>query len=300
MNEYLEELVNKSVYILRETVAQFKNPCIMWSTGKDSTTCLSLCREAFPYGAVPFPVLHIDTGWKFKSMYSFRDQLAKEWNLDLVVAKSPRAGIMNPTLGDSHQECCTVLKTKALRQTIEKHGFDAVIVSIRRDEHYVRNMERVVSPRDREFKWHLVRKKTAEEEAEGGLRSDPLADSKKGYAHDLLSENTVDLWSFVIRTDDPNVHHDRVHPLLHWTELEVWEYIKDRKLPVNPLYFAKNGYRYRSLGCSTCTSPIRSDADSIDKIVAELETTRVPERSGRAQDKEAGDCMSRLRYLGYM
>jgi len=162
----LDRLVNTGIYILRETKAQFKNPCVLWSTGKDSTTTISLCREAF-FGEVPFPVVHIDTGWKFKEIYEFRDRLAKEWNLKLIVAKSPLAGKINPTFRNvTYEKCCHQLKTLALKEAIEKHGFDVVIVSIRRDEHYMRGLERVSSPRDKNFRWRFLHKKGGKEEGD--------------------------------------------------------------------------------------------------------------------------------------
>ncbi len=293
MNYNLKRLVDKSIFILREAKAQFKNPCVMWSTGKDSTATLSLCRDAF-YSTIPFPVVHIDTGWKFPEMYEFRDKLAKEWNMDLMVAKSPKAGIINPTKGTDHKDCCTELKTNSLRKIIEERGFDAVLVSIRRDEHYIRNFERITSPRDKNMKWHLMREKTEEEIKKGTSLTAGDGDSP------FISETHVDLWNFVIKDYGKDTHHVRVHPILPWTEYDVWDYIKERELPVNPLYFAKDGYRYRSLGCKTCTSPTKSNASTIDEIVEEIATTRIPERSGRAQDKEAEQVMRKLRALGYM
>ena len=136
----LEDLVEKSILVLRETKSQFENPVILWSTGKDSTLTVSLCRDAF-FGEVPFPVLHIDTGWEFPTMHEFRDRLAKEWNLDLIVKKSDKAGVVKPNEKMTHQECCQVLKTDVFRETIEKHCFDAVIVSMRGDEQHSRNMD---------------------------------------------------------------------------------------------------------------------------------------------------------------
>lgn len=288
----IEDLVQKSVYILRETKAQFKNPCVLWSTGKDSTTMLSLCREAF-FGEVPFPVVHIDTGWKFREIYEFRDRLTEEWGLNLIVAKSSLAGKMNPTFGKvTHERCCHRLKTLVLKETIEKHGFDAVVVSIRRDEHYMRGLERVSSPRDKHFRWRFLRRK---KKAEGGDAP-------------FVALQDTELWDIYASDFGGDVHHVRRHPILHWTELEIWRYIKSRNLPVNPLYFASyvekaygyRGVRYRSLGCETCTTPVPSNASTIDQIIEEIKTTKIPERAGRAQDKEREQVMRRLRSLGYM
>lgn len=279
----LEDLVNKSIYILRETKAQFKNPCVLWSTGKDSTAMLSLIQESF-FGKIPFPVIHIDTGWKFQEIYDFRNMLTKKWGLELKVAESEQAGKINPTTGIPHIKCCHELKTIPFKEIIEKENFDVIIVSIRRDEHYMRNIERVSSPRDKKFKWKFVRRK------------------KKGEKGDapFVSLQKVELWNLLQSDFGKDIHHVRRHPILHWSELDVWEYVKDRNLPVNPLYFSRNGFRYRSLGCRICTSPINSNAKNINEIIKELKTTKIPERSGRAQDKEREQVMRRLRALGYM
>lgn len=263
----LKDLENRTIYIVRETYAEFKKPAVLWSTGKDSTAMLWLCRKAF-FGKIPFPVIHIDTGYKFPQMYEFRDKVAKEWGLDLLVAKNEKAlkEGMNPK--DGKLECCTKLKTEALREFLEEQGFDALILAIRRDEHGIRAKERYFSPRNENFKWDY--------------RDQPLEmwDQFQG----LLRKGT----------------HMRVHPILHWRELDVWEYVKKEGMVVNPMYFAKDGKRYRSLGCEPCTLPIESDASNIDEIVEELKTTKVAERAGRAQDKEKTFTMQKLRALGYM
>ena len=278
----LKNLIDKSIFILREAKAEFENPCVLWSTGKDSTVVLSLMREAF-FGEIPWDVVHIDTGWQFKEIYEFRDKLQKEWGFNLVVAKSPYAGKINPTQsGVTHFECCTKLKTEPLRKIIEEKGYDAVVVSIRRDEHVMRNVERVFSPRDRNFKWKLVETK---EKPEGDA---PFA-----------SLQPAELWD-LYRNYFENVHHVRVHPILHWTEIDVWRYIKERNVPVNPLYFSRGGKRYRSLGCETCTMPVESNAATVEEIIEELLRIEEPERSGRVQDKERENLMRKLRALGYM
>lgn len=228
--------------------------------------------------------MHIDTGWKFPVMYEFREKVAKDWDLDLIVEKSDEAGLIKPNGKITHQECCQLLKTDALRRAIEKHGFDAVIVSIRRDEHYIRNLERLSSPRDKEFTWKFLRKK---QEGEGGDAP-------------FESLQNVELWDALQKDFGEDCHHVRRHPILHWDEIDVWRYTKERNLPVNPLYFAKDGKRYRSLGCYPCTVPIKSEANTIDKIIEEIKTTKIGERSGRAQDKEAEQVMRKLRALGYM
>lgn len=270
----LKALENKSIYIIREAYAEFENPAVLWSTGKDSTTVLWLCRKAF-FGTIPFPVIHIDTGYKFKQMYAFRDRIAAEWGMDLIVARNEAAltAGMGPTNGKF--ECCTSLKTEALMQCLDTHGFDALLLAIRRDEHGIRAKERVFSPRDKEFRWNY--------------KDQPLEMWDQYQAHNQGERECGESL------------HTRVHPILHWRELDVWEYIKQEKsIPVNPMYFAVGGKRYRSLGCEPCTFPIESNAATIDEIVEELRTTKIAERSGRAQDKEKIFMMQKLRALGYM
>jgi len=264
-------LVSKSEYILRETKSRFKNPAVLWSTGKDSTCTLSMIRNMF--SKVPFPVVHLDTGRKFPEMYEFRDRIKKEWDLDLIVAKSKET----PS-SESPLECCNTLKTETLKRAIKDDGFDALIISIRRDEHYMRNIERHFSPRDKEFKWHIVK--------------------PKGKTFETLQN--PELWDLYQTDFGEDCSHVRVHPILHWTEMDVWKYTKENNIPVNPLYFSKNGKRFRSIGCIPCTTPFDSTASNIDEIIRELETTKTPERSGREQDKEREETMRKLRSLGYM
>lgn len=263
----LKALENRSIYIVREAYAEFKRPAVLWSMGKDSSTMLWLCRKAF-FGKIPFPVIHIDTGYKFKQMYEFRDRIAQEWGLDLRVARNEQAQKEGLSPKKGNLECCTRLKTEALKDFVETNGFDALILAIRRDEHGIRAKERYFSPRDENFKWDY--------------KDQPLEmwDQFQG----LVGQGT----------------HMRVHPILHWRELDVWEYVRAEGIPINPMYFAKNGQRYRSLGCEPCTSPIASEAANIDEIVEELRTTKIAERSGRAQDKEKSFTMQKLRALGYM
>ena len=267
MNKYLEELEKKSIAIIREAKAQFKNPAVLWSTGKDSTATVWLCKKAF-FGKIPFPVIHIDTSYKFPEIYEFRDKIAKEWNLNLIIAKNEKAlkEGMSPEKG--RLECCTALKTEALKNLIKQRKFDALILAIRRDEHGIRAKERRYSPRDENF--------------------------RRNY-----KDQPAELWDLYVKPSE-DFSHMRVHPILHWTELEVWQYVVQEKLPVNPLYFAKNGKRYRSLGCMPCTVPIPSTANTIDKIVQEIKTSKTPERAGRSQDKEKAYMMQKLRALGYM
>jgi len=264
----LDELENKSLFVIREAVKQAKNPAIMWSMGKDSTALLWLVRKAF-FGKVPFPAIHIDTGYKFPEMYEYRKKYSEQWKLDLRIAKNEEAikeGI-GPHNSD-HVTCCTKLKTLALKDYIEKEKFDVLFVAIRRDEHGIRAKERYFSPRDEKFRWDY-------------------------------KNQPPEMWDIYKKKEEGD-HHFRVHPILHWTELDVWKFVQKENIPINPMYFAKNGKRYRSLGCMPCTKPVDSDADTIDKVVEELKTTDISERSGRAQDKETISAMQKLRALGYM
>ncbi len=266
--DHLQELEDKSIYIIREAYLQFKRPALLWSIGKDSTTLLWLCRKAF-FGSVPFPAMHIDTTFKFPEMYKFRDHYAKEFGLDMVIEKNQDA--IDKGIGyDTHDAftCCHELKTVGLQNAIRKHNYDALFVGIRRDEHNIRAKERYFSARDINFNWNY-------------------------------KNQNAEMWDH-FQSDTETGQHIRVHPLLEWTELDIWNYIKRENIPVNELYYAKNGKRYRSLGCMPITIPVDSNADTIDKIVEELKTTKVAERSGRAQDKEKAYIMQKLRSLGYM
>ena len=267
MKDHLEDLERRSISIIREAKAQFKNPAVLWSTGKDSTTTVWLCKKAF-FGKIPFPVIHIDTSYKFPQIYEFRDKIAKEWGFNLIVAKNEEALKKGMSPEKGRLKCCTLLKTEALKNLLRKEKFDALILAIRRDEHGIRAKERYYSPRDTEFKWNY-----ADQQAE--------------------------LWDLYVKPSE-DFSHMRVHPILHWTELDVWQYVKQENLPINSLYFAKNGKRYRSLGCQPCTVPVPSNAKTIDEIVEELKTSKISERAGRAQDKEKAYMMQKLRALGYM
>jgi sulfate adenylyltransferase subunit 2 len=257
----LNELEEKSIYIIREATTNFKNVAALWSMGKDSTTMLALARKAF-LGKVPFPVIHIDNSIDFPETYTYREMLAKKWKLNLIVEKSEIKEEM------SGFACCGANKTIALKKVMKKYGFDALIVSIRRDEHGVRAKERYMSPRDANFKWDY-------------------------------KNQPAEVWGNYLSKMDKGEHF-RVHPLLNWNEIDIWSYLKQEKVPLNPLYLSRNGLRYRSLGCTHCTVPLKSDAKNIDDIINELETTGTEERSGRSQDKEKLYVMEKLRALGYL
>jgi len=259
MND-LDELEEKSLYVLREAQANFRNMAALWSTGKDSTVLVALARKAF-FGKVPFPLIHIDNGIDFPETYELRERLGREWDLDVLVAKS----VIRDDL--SGVRCCGSNKTDALRTLLEERGFDALLVSIRRDEHGIRGKERYFSPRDTEWRWDY-------------------------------KNQSPEIWDFLSREEAAS--HTRVHPLLHWTELDMWLYIQQEGIPVNPLYFARDGQRYRSLGCTQCTVGVPSKSSTIDEIIEELRNTNTSERAGRMQDKEQEHVMQRLRALGYM
>ncbi len=269
MSEYshLDKLENQSIYIIREAYSQFRNIAVLWSIGKDSTCLMWLVRKAF-FGKVPFPIMHIDTSFKFPEIYEFREKYAKEWGLNLLVARNEDAlarGV-GPTTGKF--ECCNELKTVALKKAIAQYRFKALFLGIRRDEHGIRAKERVFSPRDEDFEWDY-------------------------------KNQPPELWD-QYKTRAAEEEHIRVHPILGWREIDIWEYIRRENIPIPTLYFAKNGKRFRSIGCETCCGPVDSEADSIDKIIEELKISKISERSGRAQDKEDDYMMQKLRSLGYM
>lgn len=266
---YLRNLENKSLFIIREALAQFKNIAILWSVGKDSNALLWLCRKAF-LGKISFSVIHIDTGFKFSQMYKFRDKIVKKWNINLIIAKNipaKKEGVSPEKSG--RLQCCTKLKTEALKQCLKEYNFDAIFLAIRRDEHGIRAKERYFSPRDKQFRWDY-------------------------------KNQPPEVWNLFKGVFKNSTHHYRIHPLLHWSELDIWEYTKQERIPVNPLYFSRHGKRYRSLGCMPCTIPIESKASNIDEIIKELKMTSTSERAGRAQDKEKEYMMQNLRSLGYM
>jgi len=263
--DHLDQLESQSVYILREAFNRIDKLAMLWSLGKDSNVMIWLARKAF-FGHVPFPVMHIDTGRKFPEMYAFRDRYAAEWGLKLLLEECPPVEEVDPTLPPAARSAAR--KTLGLKNAIAKHGFTGIIAGIRRDEESVRAKERVFSPRGDTGQWDF--------------RDQP-----------------PEFWD-QFNTDLPPGTHLRVHPLLHWTELDIWRYVQRERIPVVDLYFAKNGKRYRSLGDKDITFPIDSDASTLEAIIMELEVTRAPERAGRAMDRETEDAFERLRAAGYM
>jgi len=265
LTDPLDLLESESIYILREAYGRIAPLGMLWSLGKDSNVMLWLARKAF-LGHVPFPVVHVDTGRKFPEMYAFRDRYTKEWGLDLLTGDCPPVEQMDPSLPPAARSAAR--KTAGLKSLIDAHGFAGVIAGIRRDEEAVRAKERVFSPRGDDSRWNL--------------RDQP-----------------AEFWD-QFKTDFAPGTHIRVHPLLHWTEIDIWRYIRREAIPVVDLYYARDGKRYRSLGDQDITHPVASSAASIDDVIAELETTRTAERSGRAMDHEAEDVFERLRSSGYM
>ena len=261
----LEELEARSIFILREAVNRLNPLAMLWSVGKDSNALLWLARKAF-FGRVPFPVILLDTGNEFPEVYAFRDRLIDEWGLTYIDAPCPAIEETNPSLPPKARAAAR--KTLGLSRIIAERGFRGMILGIRRDEQAVRGKERVFSPRDAAGGWDF--------------RHQP-----------------AEFWD-QYNAEAPPGGHVRVHPLLAWTELDVWRYIGREGLPVVPLYFARDGKRFRSLGERDITFPVPSTASSVAEIIAELEATREPERAGRAMDHESEDAFERLRTQGYM
>ncbi len=293
MNQ-LDRLEAHSVHILREAYREFKGLAMLWSIGKDSTVLLWLARKAF-FGHVPFPLVHIDTSFKIPEMIAYRDKLALEWHLNMIVGMNRKAVEQKQTYPDgkiSRLQCCRKLKSEALRHTLSgdwlryrmdhklgeyvedesSEPFTGVIVGVRADEEGSRSKERYFSPRDKENDWNV-------------------------------DDQPPEVWN-QYKTDFAPGTHVRIHPLLDWTELNIWEYIQRESIPVIDLYFNRgDGKRYRSLGCMPCTNPVQSSASSVAEVVAELRTGKfahVAERAGRAQDQEDGGGLETLRREGYM
>ncbi|MBP2630233.1 MAG: Sulfate adenylyltransferase [Firmicutes bacterium] len=265
--DHLDRLEAQSIYILREAYKKFGKLGMLWSIGKDSTVLLWLAKKAF-FGHCPFPFIHVDTKYKIPEMIAFRDQMAKEYGLDLIVHSNEaalKAG-MGPEKG--RLVCCKALKTDGLQQVVTQYEFEGLILGIRRDEEGSRSKERVFSERNKDSEWDYT-------------------------------NQPPELWD-QFKTDFPKGNHIRVHPILHWNELDIWAYIEREQIPVVDLYFAKNGKRYRSLGCAPCTGQIDSEAITISEIIKELQNTKVSERAGRAQDQEDSYAMQKLRKDGYM
>ncbi len=263
--EHLDVLESRTIYILREAFNKIDKLAMLWSLGKDSNAMLWMARKAF-FGHVPFPLVHIDTGKKFPEMYAFRERYAKEWNLDLKTGTCPPVEEMDPTLPPAARSAAR--KTAGLNKMLEKEKFTGLIAGIRRDEEGTRAKERVFSPRGEQNKWDF--------------RDQP-----------------PEFWD-QFKTDFAPDTHIRVHPILQWTEIDIWRYIQREGIPIVDLYFSRNGKRYRSLGDQDITFPVDSEASTLDEIIEELQETKIAERSGRAMDHESEDAFERLRADGYM
>jgi sulfate adenylyltransferase subunit 2 len=261
----LDGLEAQSIFIFREAYARLRNVALLWSLGKDSNVMIWIARKAF-FGRVPFPVLHVDTGKKFPEMYAFRDRYGPEWNLDVRIEQCPPVAAIDPTLPPAARSAAR--KTEGLKLAVAKYGFDGLVAGIRRDEEPTRAKERVFSPRGLEGGWDI-------------------------------REQPPEFWDH-FNASPPLGAHLRIHPILHWTELDIWHYTKREGIPIIPLYLARDGRRYRSLGDADITFPVASQAATIDDIIVELETTKISERSGRAMDHETEDAFERLRVAGYL
>lgn len=261
----LDRLESQSIYILREAFNRIDKLGMLWSVGKDSGVMIRLARKAF-FGRIPFPVIHLDTGAEFPETYAFRDRYAREWGLSLIADPCPPIEQCDASLPPASRFAAR--KTEGLKQALARYGFTGIIAGIRRDEQATRAKERVFSVRDPRGQWDV--------------RDQP-----------------PELWDQFTTAGRPGAHL-RVHPLLHWTEIDIWRYIRREGLPVVPLYFSRGGKRYRSLGEVGITFPIDSAAATVDEIVAELEQARTEERAGRAMDHESEDAFERLRAGGYM
>jgi sulfate adenylyltransferase subunit 2 len=265
--ERLRQLENEAIYILREAYRTLSKPAMLWSMGKDSSVMLALTRKAF-FGKVPFPVVHIDTSFKIPEMIRFRDQKAKEWGLDLRISTNRQALAAGMNHEKGRLECCTALKTQALKTFLKEQDFTTIFAAIRLDEEGSRGKERIFSPRGAGSEWNY-------------------------------REQPPQFWN-EYQTDVSPGTEMRVHPILNWTELDLWLYIREQNIPVLDLYFARNGRRYRSVGCAPCTGTIASNAANLDEVIEELRTTKIGERTGRAQDQADRYAMQKLRAQGYM
>ena len=294
---HLKQLEAESIHIIREVAAEFQNPVMLYSIGKDSAVMLHLARKAFYPGRLPFPVLHVDTGWKFREMYSFRERMVEEMDLDLLVHMNPEGveqGIGPFTHGSAvHTD---VMKTQGLKQALDKYGFDAAFGGARRDEEKSRAKERVYSFRDKHHRW------------------DP-------------KNQRPELWNIY----NGKVHKGesiRVFPLSNWTELDIWQYIYLESIPIVPLYFAaerpvvnRDGslimvddermplnpgetpemkmVRFRTLGCYPLTGAVESTATTLPEIIQEMLLTRTSERQGRVIDHDQAGSMEEKKRQGY-
>ncbi|GAW95746.1 MULTISPECIES: sulfate adenylyltransferase subunit CysD [Colwellia] len=294
---HLKALEAESMHIMREVAAEFDNPVMLYSVGKDSSVLLHLARKAFYPGKLPFPLLHVDTNWKFKEMIAFRDKIAEKHDLELIVHKNPRGMEMGISPFEHGSATHTdIMKTEGLKQALDAHGFDAAFGGARRDEEKSRAKERVYSFRDKKHRW------------------DP-------------KNQRPELWN----TYNSKVERGesiRVFPLSNWTELDIWQYIYQEDIEMVPLYFAakrpvverdgalimvdddrmpiKEGekvemkmVRFRTLGCYPLTGAVESQATTLPEIIQEMLLTKTSERQGRVIDSDSSGSMEKKKMEGY-
>jgi len=294
---HLQKLEAESIHIMREVAAEFDNPVMLYSVGKDSAVLLHLARKAFAPGKIPFPLLHVDTDWKFKEMIEFRDQMAKEYGFELLVHKNPEGiamGVGPFTHGSAKHT--DIMKTQGLKQALDQHGFDAAFGGARRDEEKSRAKERVYSFRDKNHRW------------------DPKS-------------QRPELWN-VYNGKVNKGESIRVFPLSNWTELDIWQYIYLETIKIVPLYLAEKrpvverdgtlimvdddrmpieegeevmmkSVRFRTLGCYPLTGAVESTAATLPEIIQEMLLTKTSERQGRVIDHDSSGSMEKKKMEGY-
>lgn len=294
---HLRVLESEAIHIFREVAAEFENPVLLYSIGKDSSVLLHLARKAFYPGPIPFPVLHIDTGWKFKEMITFRDRIAQRFDLNLLVHQNPQGVEQNigPFTHGSAQHT-NIMKTDALKQALDQYRFDAAFGGARRDEEKSRAKERIYSFRDRNHRW----------------------DPKK---------QRPELWN-LFNGQINKGESIRVFPLSNWTELDIWQYIYLQGIEIPQLYFAKDRpvverdgnlimvdddrlplqpgetpirktVRFRTLGCYPLTGAVESTATTLPEVIQEMLLTRTSERQGRVIDRDSAGSMEKKKTEGY-
>ncbi len=294
---HLQQLEAESIKIIREVAAEFENPVMLYSIGKDSSVLLHLARKAFFPAKIPFPLLHVDTDWKFREMIEFRDRLAKEYNFDLIVHKNPEGiamGVGPFTHGSAKHT--DVMKTQGLKQALDKYGFDAAFGGARRDEEKSRAKERVYSFRDKHHRW------------------DP-------------KNQRPELWNTYNGQVNPG-ESIRVFPLSNWTELDIWQYIYQENIEIVPLYLSEKrpvverdgtlimvdderiplnegevpemkSVRFRTLGCYPLTGAVESEANTLTGIIEEMLLSTSSEREGRVIDHDSSGSMEKKKREGY-
>ena len=294
---HLDALEAEAIHIMREVVAEAENPVMLYSIGKDSSVMLHIARKAFHPGKIPFPIMHIDTMWKFSEMIEFRDNIAKELDLDMIVHINPEGKKMgmNPFEYGSSKHT-DVMKTEGLKQALDKYQFDVAFGGARRDEEKSRAKERIFSFRTSKHRW------------------DP-------------KNQRPELWN-LYNTRKNKGESIRVFPLSNWTELDIWQYIHLEKIPIVPLYFSKErpvverdgtlilvdddrlpltegekpmmkSVRFRTLGCYPLTGAVESEADTLPEIIQEMLLTTTSERQGRTIDHDSNASMEKKKQEGY-